>query len=186
VVALYDVAGLLLVPPYAKEAVYMRRVALVLGVAAIMVVMAASSSTAAKPVIDEGTFTGTVVLGDCGDFQVLDQFVLNFRAKLFFDENGELVRIVEQINGTDTFINSQTGKEFTSRFQNTEHIDLTAGPVRTVTGVQGLLTVPGSGAVLLDVGRIVTNLETDEVTFQAGPHQLVEGDLAGLCEALAP
>jgi hypothetical protein len=134
---------------------------------------------------EEDTFTDTQMLGGCGDFQVLDQFVLNFRTKLFFDENGEPVRIVEQINGTDTFINSDTGKNFTSRFQNTEHIDLTAGPVRAVTGVQGLLTVPGSGAVLLDVGRIVTNLETEEVTFQAGPHQLVEPvDLASLCAAL--
>jgi hypothetical protein len=64
-------------------------------------------------------------------------------------------------------------------------VDATA-QTDAVTGVIARLTVPGSGAVLLDVGRIVTNLETDEVTFQAGPHQLVEGDLADLCEALAP
>ena len=146
----------------------------------------ADSATATKPVVDEGTITPEepVPIGDCGDFQVLDDFVLNFRAKLFFDENGELVRGVEQIDGTDTFINSATGKEFTSRFQNTEHIDLTDEPVRAVTGVQGLLTVPGSGAVLLDVGRIVTNLETDEVTFQAGPLQFFDGDVVGLCNAL--
>jgi hypothetical protein len=83
-----------------------------------------------------------VLIGSCGNFQVLDRFVLNFSAKEFSDEKGELVRVVEQIRGTDTFINSDTGKEFTSRFQNTEHIDLTAEPVRAVTGVQGLLTVP--------------------------------------------
>jgi hypothetical protein len=169
-----------------KEVVLMGRILLVLMTVAAMVATMAASAAATKPVVDEGTITGTAEVGNCGNFQVLDDFVLNFSAKLFFDENGELVRVVEQIRGTDTFINSDTGKEFTSRFQNTEHIDLTAEPVRAVTGVQGLLTVPGSGAVLLDVGRIVTNLETDEVTFQAGPHQLVEGDLAGLCEALAP
>jgi len=169
----------------------MRRILLLITVAAMMAAMLATmadSAAATKPLVEEGTITPDepVVIGDCGDFQVLDDFVLNFSAKLFFNENGELVRVVEQIRGTDTFINSETGKEFTSRFQNTEHIDLTEEPERAVTGVQGLLTVPGSGAVLLNVGRIVTNLETDEVTFQAGPHQLVEGDLAGLCEALAP
>jgi hypothetical protein len=169
-----------------KEVVLMGRILLVLMTVAAMVATMAASAAATKPVVDEGTITGTAEVGNCSSFQVLDEFVLSFSAKLFFDENGELVRVVEQIRGTDTFINSDTGKEFTSRFQNTEHIDLTAEPVRAVTGVQGLLTVPGSGAVLLDVGRIVTNLETDEVTFQAGPHQLVEGDLAGLCEALAP
>jgi hypothetical protein len=169
----------------------MRRILLLITVAAMMAAMLAAmadSAAATKPIVEEGTITPDepVPIGDCDGFQVLDDFVLNFRTKLFFDENGELVRIVEQINGTDTFINSATGKQFTSRFQNTEHFDFTAQPVRAVTGVQALLTVPGSGAVLLDVGRIVTNLETDEVTFQAGPHQLVEGDLAGLCEALAP
>jgi hypothetical protein len=168
----------------------MRRVALVLGVAAIMVVMAASSSTAAQPEFQEGQVTSDPedprVIGDCGDFQVINDFVLNFRTKLFFDENGELVRIVEQINGTDTFVNSATGKNLTSRFQNTEHIDATAQTI-TVTGVIGRLTVPGSGAVLLDVGRIVIDLAEEEpkVTFQAGPHQLVEGDdLPELCAAL--
>jgi hypothetical protein len=168
----------------------MRRILLLITVAAMMVAMAAMAGSAAaiKPVVEEGTIApkDPVPIGDCEGFQVLDLFVLNFSAKEFYDKNGELVRVVEQIRGTDTFINSKTGKEFTSRFQNTEHIDLTAEPVKAVTGVQGLLTVPGSGAVLLDVGRIVTNLETDEVTFQAGPHQLVEGDLAGLGEALGP
>jgi hypothetical protein len=131
-----------------------------------------------------------VEIADCsefgfGDFQVRDKFEFTFTAKEFYDKNGELIMVVEQIRGTDTFYSPETGKEFTSRFQNTEHIDATA-QTDAVTGVIARLTVPGSGAVLLDVGRIVTNLETDEVTFQAGPHQLVEGDLAGLCEALAP
>jgi hypothetical protein len=47
------------------------------------------------------------------------------------------------------------------------------------------LTVPGSGAVFLDVGRIVTNQASTVITFQAGPHQFVDGDFAGLCAALA-
>jgi hypothetical protein len=169
-----------------KEVVLMGRILLVLMTVAAMVATMAASAAATKPVVVEDTREGDVEIKDCGDFLVRDKFAFSFVSKEFYDENGELVMVVEQIRGTDTFINSDTGKEFTSRFQNTEHIDLTAEPVRAVTGVQGLLTVPGSGAVLLDVGRIVTNLETDEVTFQAGPHQLVEGDLAGLCEALAP
>lgn len=179
-----------------KEVALMRRILLLITVAAMMAAMLAAmagSAAAIKPVVVEPPklIEGDIEIADCsefgfGNFQVRDKFEFTFTAKEFYDKNGELIMVVEQIGGTDTFYSPETGKEFTSRFQNTEHIDLTAEPVKAVTGVIARLTGPGSGAVLLDVGRIVTNLETDEVTFQAGPHQLVEGDLAGLCEALAP
>ena len=174
----------------------MRRILLSITVAAMMAALLAAmagSAVASKPVVVEETSTGEdVVVEDCskfgfGNFQVLDRFVLNSIAKEFYDDNGDLIRVVEQINGTDTFVNSVTGKQFTSKFQNTEHIDATAQTI-AVTGVIGRLTVPGSGAVLLDVGRIVIDvtLPEPEVTFQAGPHQLVNGDdLPELCEALA-
>jgi hypothetical protein len=166
----------------------MRRILLLLMIVAAMVATMAASAAATKPDVLESDVPveGDVVVADCsafgvGNFQVHDEFVFDFTGKLFFDKNGEPVSIVEQIRGTDTFYSPQTGKEFTSRFQNTEHIDLTTNTA-AVTGVVSLLTVPGSGAVLLDVGRIV--FQGGEVTFQAGPHQLVEGDLEGLCEAL--
>jgi hypothetical protein len=163
----------------------MRRILLLMPIAAMMVAMAAMAGSAAatKPVVVEDTGKDDVVVANCGNFLVRDAFVFDFSAKLFFDENGELVMIVEQIRGTDTFYNPDTGKAFTSRFQNTEHID-PAADTDAVTGVISLLTVPGSGAVLLDVGRVV--FQGGEVTFQAGPHQVVGGDVAGLCEALAP
>jgi hypothetical protein len=46
------------------------------------------------------------------------------------------------------------------------------------------VTVPGSGLVFIDAGRIVTNQAGTEITFQAGPHQAFDGDIAGLCAAL--
>ena len=174
-----------------KEVVLMGRILLVLMTVAAMVATTSASAAASKPVVVEGGDEGDVEIADCsevgvGDFEVRDEFQFTFTAKEFYSENGELVMVVEQIRGTDTFYSPETGKQFTSRFQNTEHIDATAQTI-TVTGVIGRLTVPGSGAVLLDVGRIVIDLAGGEpkVTFQAGPHQLVEGDdLAELCEAL--
>jgi hypothetical protein len=51
----------------------MRRVTLVLGLAAIMVVMAASSAAAAKPeVVGPVHDEATVPFADCGAFQILD------------------------------------------------------------------------------------------------------------------
>jgi hypothetical protein len=173
-----------------KEVVLMRRILLLLMTVAAMVATMAASAAATKPVVEEplDPIEGDMEVADCnevgvGKFHVRDDFVFTFTAKLFFDENGELIMIVEQIRGTDTFYSPETGKQFTSRFQNTEHID-PAADTDAVTGVISLLTVPGSGAVLLDVGRIV--FEGGDVTFDAGPHQVVGGDVEGLCEALAP
>jgi hypothetical protein len=168
-----------------KEVALMRRILLLITVAAMVATMAASAA-ASKPVVEEGHDEGTVVLAECGDFQVLDRFVLDFTARLIFDKSGRLVKIVEQISGTDTFINSKTGKEIpTTTFHNSVIVDPET-ELGANNGVIFRVTVPGSGAVFLDVGRIVTNQAGTEVTFQAGPHQFFDGDLAGLCEALAP
>jgi uncharacterized protein YehS (DUF1456 family) len=171
--------------PHARKAdLLMRRVTVVLGVAAIMVVMAASSAAAAKPEVD-GPFhdEDTVFFADCGEFQILDRYVLDFTIKWFSDKDGNRIRGVEQVSGTDTFINSVTGKEIAAPFHNTVIIDPTTATGAN-NGVIYRVTVPGSGLVFIDAGRIVTNQAGTEITFQAGPHQAFDGDIAGLCAAL--
>lgn len=123
---------------------------------------------------------------DCGAFVVDDRFDLTFTLRLFFDKAGNLVKGVEQVSGTDTFINASTGKELTGRFHNNVIIDFTVDPpLGANVGVIYKVTVPGAGAVFLDVGRIVTDQSGDIVAFQAGPHQFFDGDVDGLCAALA-
>src|SRR5262249_51336903 len=88
--------------------------------------------------------------------------------------------------GTDTFRNSVTGKSFTEPFHNSEFAELNGDlqPDKlTTVGVTLRLTVPGEGAVLLDVGRIVES--PGHIEFEAGPHQALEGDLADVCAARA-
>jgi hypothetical protein len=131
------------------------------------------------PVHDEGVSE----IADCGSFTVLDRFSIDFTLRFFYDKNGNLVRLLEHVSGTDTFINSVTGKAYPTRFHNTVHIDPATG-LGATTGVIYKLTVPGSGAVFMDVGRIVTNQAGDIITFQAGKHQFFSGDFAGLCRAL--
>ena len=46
------------------------------------------------------------------------------------------------------------------------------------------LTLPGAGAVLLDVGHVVVDQEGN-ISLQKGSHQFYGGDVAGLCTALA-
>jgi len=127
---------------------------------------------------------GTTVLADCGSFQVLDVSELNYITRLFFDEEGNLVKIVEQVWGTDTFTNSVTGKAYPMDFHNNVVVDFSTTPPRAANmGIIFRLIVPGAGAVFLDVGRIVLDRQGN-VYFQAGPHQFFDGDLDGLCAAM--
>jgi hypothetical protein len=46
-------------------------------------------------------------------------------------------------------------------------------------------TVPGAGVVLLETGRVVFDLATGDVLFEAGPHQVLEGDTEAFCSYFA-
>ncbi len=78
-------------------------------------------------------------------------------------------------------VNRTTGKSYTGRFHNTVLVDPMTHSAATV-GIIVRITVPGSGAVLFDVGRLVAN--RSGITFQAGPHQAFDGDVAAVCAAL--
>jgi hypothetical protein len=132
-------------------------------------------------------FEGTEVLADCGTFQVLDHYVADLTVTQFLDDQGIRVRDVRQFSGTDTYINSATGKSITERFHNTLLVEYEAG-IRTQivnSGVGYRLTVPGGGAVFLDVGRVVYDGQFNVVFWEAGPHHFLDGDFAGLCAAMA-
>ena len=142
-----------------------------------------SAAMAGQPLIDR-TFSdeGTAVIADCGSFEIVDQFELSSTVILFFDDAGHLVRFVEQNYGTDAFSNSVSGKALKPmHFHNTVLVDRIARTAAT-TGIVFRYVVPGAGAILLDVGRIVT--DHGNIVFEAGPHQFFDGDLAGLCAAL--
>jgi hypothetical protein len=160
-------------------------IALSLALATVIVVGFPSLVTADAPdhigpIHDEGTATIT----SCGTFDVIDQYQLNFTQTRLFDKSGNLVKIVEQVYGTDTFTNSVTGKAYTGRYHNTVLIDPQTG-LGANSGIIFRLNVPGAGVVFHDVGRLVANRDGSVITFQKGPHQAFDGDFAGLCAALA-
>jgi hypothetical protein len=127
---------------------------------------------------------GSAELVDCGAFQVLDVYELNYIERLYFDKEGDLVKIVEQVWGTDTFTNSVTGKAYPMDFHNNVVVDFSTTPPRAANmGIIFRLVVPGAGAVFLDVGRIVVDRQGN-VYFQAGPHQFFDGDVEALCAAM--
>ena len=151
-----------------------------------LLAFAGAPVASASPPVFEGPFTdaGEVVLADCGDFLVLDRYAMTFRVTRYFDRDGTEVRVIEHVDGTDTLVNSVTGAAYTSTLHSAAIIDPQAHRA-AFTGVILRLTIPGAGAVLLDVGRVVVDREGN-VYFEAGPHQFYGGgDFAGLCAALA-
>jgi hypothetical protein len=150
-----------------------------------LVALAGVGPAAADAPVFEGPHTeeGLAVIADCGAFQVLDRYVLTYTIARFSDRDGAQRRLIEQLSGTDTFVNSATGEEYPTTFHNTVIVD-PAVRIGATTGVIFRLAIPGAGAVFLDVGRVVADRQGN-VYFQAGPHQAFDGDLEGLCAALA-
>ena len=142
----------------------------------------ASGASAARPVETSGSDSGNEPIADCGTFEVWDDFELNWKGFEYY-QDGNLVRVVEHIWGVDRLYNPENGKSFSGSFNNGEVVDLVDGQV-TENGVIFRITVPGSGAVFLDVGKFIIDFE-DGLQFLAGRHDFFDGDLAGLCAVLA-
>ena len=128
------------------------------------------------------TDSGTAFIWDCGAFDILDEYVVNFTVRRMRDRDGTVIRLVEQVWGVDTFVNSVTGKALPAPYHNNTFVDFAAGRAN-IAGIIFKVVVPGVGPVFMDLGMITTDRE-DNVYFRAGPHQFFDGDFNALCAAL--
>ena len=160
----------------------LRLLALALG---MLLVLAPPVSAAGAPiVIGPEHEEGEGFITSCGDFDIVDHFSVDFTLRLFFDRDGNRIRGVESVQGTDTFVNSETGASISGRFANTVLIDFESG-LGANAGIVFKLIVPGAGPVFMEIGRVVSNRDGSIVTFQAGPRQFSDGDFGAVCAALA-
>ena len=163
----------------------MKKVHATVAAVALALWLAPATLAAGAPVVigpqhDEGeTF-----ITDCGAFDIIDHYSVDYTLRLFFDRAGELVQGVESVQGTDTFTNSHTGASITGRFANSVLIDFTTG-FGANSGVVWKMIVPGWGPVLMEIGRVVSNEDGSIVTFQKGQQQFTDGDFAAVCAALS-
>jgi hypothetical protein len=110
----------------------------------------------------------------------------------FVDDDGNVLREVIEAHFVGTATNDTTGNALP--VDGERHIvwDFVAG-TWTETGTLRHVAVPGSGVVLLQSGRIVYPLpavpQPDVIPkielFEAGPHDVFEGQYADFCAALA-
>ena len=151
----------------------------------MLLLLAPTASAAGAPiVIGPEHEDGEGFITSCGEFDIVDQFSIDFTLRLFFDRDGNLFRGVESVQGTDTFVNSETGASISGRFANSVQIDFETG-LGANAGIIFKLIVPGTGPVFMEIGRLISNRDGSIVTFQAGPRQFTDGDFGAVCAALA-
>jgi hypothetical protein len=128
--------------------------------------------------------TGTELIAECGEFDVLTDFVVDGQSTIFFDSAGNPDYARVHLRFVDFYYNSETGEGFSEHEHSNTLLDLPSGEEVTSSGVSYRVTVPGEGVVLLEAGRLEFN-EAGEIVFVAGPHQVLSQDTDKLCEALA-
>jgi hypothetical protein len=106
----------------------------------------------------------------------------------FYDENGEPTRTVVHSSFKETDTNVVSGKALSFGGLIVRTFDLITG-TRTDVGRMFLMTDPGRGMVIQDVGRVVFDAPF-HVSFEAGHHEVLQGGTGShldelVCTALA-
>jgi hypothetical protein len=123
----------------------------------------------------------------CG-FPISLDFTGQGTFEVFFDSlaNATRIHVLEHSSGTL----SANGIDL--RFVSTDNkmYDLESQTLAEV-GLVFRYSAPGVGAVLMDRGRLIWNIDANgemvgEPIFEAGPHPELHGDFGGLCAALTP
>ena len=163
------------------------------GVVAAMVFGVVSTALAVPPFKDSFAFDFVdFLIGDCDDFQILNDGVGEGFFIVHFDQEGNVTKVNQHIkfsqsiykNSMDTSIFLDGGP---AELEN-DHFDFTGDQaVVAVSGVVFHITVPGHGVIFHEVGRtIFLNEPPFGILVQVGPNDLTEGNVDALCAALTP
>ena len=159
------------------------RLALLPAIAGCAVSAFAVPASATPPEHFSFTESGTEVFTHCDGFDLILAGTATIGGITFFDDSGEVVKVIVHVRGTETYTNSVTGKTVVNRgvFQDFfRRISGTEEFTHTVSGFDFQAKVAGRGPLVFqDVGRKVygaINPETGEpeVVFRAG-HMFPEG-----------
>jgi hypothetical protein len=168
----------------------MRKLPVVLGLAAVLCLGVAPTAFAAKPVVvnlPPVQFEDPYICG--GDPVILVTYTGTFKLTLFYENDGNLIRdAIEGGRITVTF--SANGTSLTGAspapFRTTYNSD---GSIATLTanGLNAAITIPGGGVVFLDTGTIVWDGGFGgPVLVDDGPHDwFVGGDTTEFCDYFA-
>ena len=146
-----------------------------------------TSVLAAKPDSFTIPVDDMLVLGDCGGFELIEHIEGTVKVSIHFDQDGNFAMELARFGLHHTYTNSVTGESLRSPDAGIDKITVNEDGSGTVAviGIVGRIVVPGEGLVFAHLGRIVFDLDTGEVLFEAGRHDDFGELFPLLCTALS-
>ncbi len=157
-----------------------------LALAFIVLPLAFSAPALAVPpttevfVVDNDTSVNTSLCG----FPITFTQNGTFKVITYYDSAGNPIKSIltnYKVRFTETA--TANGKTLLANFPT---VYITSSDGTTVeSGLRSAYTAPGAGLVLLNAGRVVFD-PSGAVVFEAGQHQVLDGDVAAFCAYFAP
>ena len=162
----------------------MKRVVLTLSVFSVMF-FGASILEAVQPDMYTVSGSGIGWVGECGDFDVLEDVTYEIAVKDYFNNDGDWIKTKAHWTVEGVVFNADAPENYLP-YKNsvyTEHYEVDTGETR-VTGLWALVTVPGYGSIFMDVGLLIYDAGGN-IIFEAGKHQWFNANVDALCDHLA-
>jgi hypothetical protein len=135
----------------------------------------------ATPPVSETVTESAVESVSCDGFDAVLERNFSGLVTVYFDNQGNPVRVQVHATMTGSLTNSVTGTSLPLRGHILLVDNFTSGVV-TFVGPVFLANDPGRGAVITDTGRV--SFSGDEIVFEAGPHDANDNPEV-LCTAVA-
>jgi hypothetical protein len=160
-----------------------RRLALLL-LLVLAALVSATAATADSPTIEQQTLHRSIPnFITCPGFTVAGEFDVNRTVFTFYHNDGNAIRQVIHVHFVGTLTNTTTGKSIPDQGNQVVTTDLVTGTSTTDARVR-VDTVPGEGAILFQVGRVVRDA-AGNVIFFAGQNDFLTRDFAEFCTYMA-
>ncbi len=155
-----------------------------LALALIAVPLAFSATALAVPPtteVDVVVDSVTVDSDICADFGFDVTFVENgtFKTKTYYDSEGNEVKTI--LTNSSVRFTSTASANGKTLLTNYPLVFITRGDGDIRVGLRNAYHVPGAGVVLLDAGRLILDIDTGDVVFEAGQHELLNGSVDAFC-----
>jgi hypothetical protein len=146
----------------------------------------ASPAFADQPLFKTVQFDRTSPDGSClPNFPMTARYAGTIHEAFHYDQAGNPTFTSQTfVHFTVTFTDLLNGNTLTTSEPGLAHYIPDFNGTGYFSGIFYLITVPGQGPVLLDVGRLIFAPD-GTITFEAGPHQYYNGDVQAFCSALA-
>jgi hypothetical protein len=144
------------------------------GLPAIVVLGLGSTASAVPPVKEPIAFdvAGQFVY-DCGDFNILTNYSAKGHTILFYDKEGNLTRQNDHFlyRNTEYYNSNDDSKRVfgVGEGENLKWTYIGEPPTLAIAGTSFHVNIPGQGVIWIRTGRLVFDLTTFEVIFEAGP-----------------